>query len=161
MKQEIVAQQSLFKIGNQSAEAATKVSYLIAEAIAKRGKPFSDGELVKNCLEIFTDVVCPTKKSLVENTFMVNKEKEIAFLDDNFWLNDLAFLIDMTKCMAELNVRLQGKYQLVHRLYEHIVTFIEKLNQKILNATTLHCVHRKNIQGLIGDYKRSPSVVNG
>ncbi|ESO00210.1 hypothetical protein HELRODRAFT_125575, partial [Helobdella robusta] len=67
MKQEIVAQQSLFKIGNQSAGAATKVSYLIAEAIAKRGKPFSDGELVKHCLEIFTDVVCPTKKSLVEN----------------------------------------------------------------------------------------------
>ncbi|ESN91316.1 hypothetical protein HELRODRAFT_125570, partial [Helobdella robusta] len=66
MKQEIVAPQSLFKIGNQSAEAATKVSYLIAEAIAKRGKPFSDGELVENCLEIFTDV-CPTKKSLVEN----------------------------------------------------------------------------------------------
>ncbi|ESN99372.1 hypothetical protein HELRODRAFT_66579, partial [Helobdella robusta] len=64
------------------------------------------------------------------------------FLDDNFWLNNLAFLIDMTKCMAELNVRPQGKYQLVYRLYEHIVTFIEKLKlvqKQMVQKKVTHC----------------------
>ena len=49
-----------------SSEAATKVSFLIAETIAKKWKPFSDGQLVKDCLQIFTDVVFPDK-SFVEN----------------------------------------------------------------------------------------------
>ena len=58
---------------------------------------------------------------------MINKGKDVYFLNDDTWLNDLAFLVDMTKFLAELNVRLQGKDQLVHKLYEHVVTFIQKL----------------------------------
>ena len=67
LKQSIAGQQSFFKVANQSSEAATRVSFLIAETIAKKGKPFSDGQFVKDCLQIFTDVVLPDKKSLVEN----------------------------------------------------------------------------------------------
>lgn len=67
LKQSVVSQQSFFKVANQSSEAATKVSFLIAEAIAKKGKPFSDGEFVKDCLKMFTDLVCPDKNCLVEN----------------------------------------------------------------------------------------------
>lgn len=59
-------------------------------------------------------------------TFMTTKEKDARFLD-SIWLNDLACLVDMTKYMAELNVRLQGKGQLVHKLYEHAITFVQKL----------------------------------
>ena len=33
-------------------ELATKVSFLISEAIAKRGKPLYDGDFVKDCLDI-------------------------------------------------------------------------------------------------------------
>ena len=51
-------------------------------------------------------------------------------------------LVDMTKFMAELNVRLQGKDQLVHKLYEHVVTFIQKLkliqSQMVLKKV-VHC----------------------
>ena len=64
LKQNIAGQQSFFEVANQSSEA---VSFLIAETIAKKGKPFSDGQLVKDCLRIFTDVVFPDKKSFVEN----------------------------------------------------------------------------------------------
>ena len=60
-------------------------------------------------------------------TFMANKGKDVSFLDDTSWLSDLAFLVDMTKYMADLNVKLQGKDQLVHKLFEHVVTFIQKL----------------------------------
>ena len=38
LKQDMVGQQSTFKDGRQSSEEATKDSFLIAEAIAKRGK---------------------------------------------------------------------------------------------------------------------------
>ena len=68
LKQNMIGQQSFFKAARQSSEAATKVSFLISEAIAKRGKPLSDGDFVKDCLDIFTSVVCPDKKSMVEKT---------------------------------------------------------------------------------------------
>ena len=68
LKENMIGQQSLFKAARQSSEAATKVSFLITEAIAKRGKPLSDGEFVKDCLDIFTSVVCHDKKSMVEKT---------------------------------------------------------------------------------------------
>ena len=58
--------QSLFNAARQSSETATKVSFMITEAIVKRGKPLSGGEVVENCLEIFTYVVCPDKKSMVD-----------------------------------------------------------------------------------------------
>lgn len=66
LQQSVVGQQSLFTAVSKSSEASTKVSFLLAEAIAKRGKAFSDGEFVKECLGLFTSVVCPEKKSEVE-----------------------------------------------------------------------------------------------
>lgn len=61
LKQNMIEHQSFFQVANQSSEAATKVSFLTAEAIAKRGKPLSDGEFVKECMGIFTSVVCRDK----------------------------------------------------------------------------------------------------
>ena len=34
--------------------------------MAEIGKPFCDGEFIKNCLTIFTEYACPNKKHLVE-----------------------------------------------------------------------------------------------
>ena len=68
LNENIIDGQYLFKGARQSPEAATKVSFLITEAIAKRGKPLSTGEFVKDCLDIFTSVVCPDKKSIVDKT---------------------------------------------------------------------------------------------
>jgi uncharacterized protein (UPF0179 family) len=39
-----------------------KVSYLTGEKTAKRGKPFVDGEFVKECLQCAVDIVCPAEK---------------------------------------------------------------------------------------------------
>jgi len=35
--------------------------------MTEKGKPFSDGEFIKNCLTIFTEYACPEKKHLVEH----------------------------------------------------------------------------------------------
>ena len=44
---------------------------------------------------------------------MKSKEKDVSFIENEHWLNDLAFLVDITKYLAELNVKLQGKEQYV------------------------------------------------
>ena len=36
--------------------------------MAKKRKPFNDGEFIKNCLTTFTDYACPQNKHLVEQT---------------------------------------------------------------------------------------------
>ena len=49
--------------------------------------------------------------------FMKSKKKDVNSMEDDQWLNDLAFLVDITKYLAELNVKLQGKEQCVNKLY--------------------------------------------
>lgn len=68
LKQNLTGQQKFFKVANSNSETATKVSFCIAEAIAKRGKPFSDGEFIKDCLRMFINATAPDKLSVVENT---------------------------------------------------------------------------------------------
>ena len=57
---------------------------------------------------------------------MESKHQNVAFLRDENWLNDLAFLTDITQHLSELNLKLQGKSQLVNKLIEHICAFDEK-----------------------------------
>ena len=46
----------------------TKLSFKLCECLAEKGKPFSDGEFIKDCLTIFTEYACPEKKNLVDQT---------------------------------------------------------------------------------------------
>ena len=36
--------------------------------MAEKGKPFNNGEFIKNCLTVFTEYACPEKKHLAEQT---------------------------------------------------------------------------------------------
>ena len=44
-------------------------------------------------------------------------------LSDENWLNDLAFHTDITQHLSDLNMKQQGKSQLVNKLFEHICVF--------------------------------------
>ena len=66
LKRNTAGQQLLLKTLSKSSEETTKISFLIAEVIAMRGKPLSEGEFVKDCLSMFTSVACPDKTSVVE-----------------------------------------------------------------------------------------------
>ena len=57
---------------------------------------------------------------------MESKHQNVAILRDAIWLIDLAFLTNITQHLSELNVKVQGKSQLVNRLFEHICAFDEK-----------------------------------
>ncbi|XP_077966599.1 general transcription factor II-I repeat domain-containing protein 2-like [Styela clava] len=59
----------------------TKVSYLIAEKLAKKGKPLIDGELIKECIVIAFNEYCPDKVNLVKEACL--SHQTIDDLGDN------------------------------------------------------------------------------
>ena len=56
--------------------------------------------------------------------FIESNHQNVAFLSDEGWLNDLAFLTDITQHLSELNLKPQWKSQLVNKLCEHICAFV-------------------------------------
>ena len=59
---------------------------------------------------------------------MFLKEKQnVDFLENEEWLNDLSFFVDITKVLAELNLHLQGKNQLCFSMFDRITSFTKKL----------------------------------
>ena len=44
------------------------------------------------------------------------------------WLSDLAFLVDISKHMNVLNIKLQGRDKLITKLFEHVCAFMMKLH---------------------------------
>ena len=63
----------------------TKVSYLIAEKLAKKGKPLVDGELIKEYIVIAFNEYCPDKVNLVKETCLSHQTigRRIDDLGDN------------------------------------------------------------------------------
>ena len=62
-----------------------KVSYLIAEQLAKKGKLLVDGELTKECIVIAFNEYCPDKVNLVKETGLSHQTigRRIDDLSDN------------------------------------------------------------------------------
>ena len=60
-------------------------------------------------------------------------------MEDESWLCDLAFLVDITTRMNKLNTRLQQKDQYASEMYRHINGFMNKLRLwYTLNANLFH-----------------------
>ncbi|KAK4877398.1 hypothetical protein RN001_009904 [Aquatica leii] len=68
MKRGLKSQQFLFKKVNSEQEAVTRASFRVAHSIAKHGKPFTDGELIKDCIIAAAEEMCPEKANLFKNT---------------------------------------------------------------------------------------------
>ncbi|XP_067407567.1 general transcription factor II-I repeat domain-containing protein 2A-like [Emydura macquarii macquarii] len=60
-------QQSLFTNTHQVSKAAVKASYLIAHELVRSPKPFSDGEIIKKCMLMTTELICPDKQRTFAN----------------------------------------------------------------------------------------------
>lgn len=58
------SQQSLFTKANTEQEPATRASFRVPLEIGKRGKPFTDGEMIKECLITVAEEICPKKVNL-------------------------------------------------------------------------------------------------
>ncbi|XP_008182941.1 general transcription factor II-I repeat domain-containing protein 2-like [Acyrthosiphon pisum] len=60
----IQGQSSSIKKCYKDSEASVKASYTIAQKIAAKSKPFTDGEFIKECMEAASEILCPSKKQL-------------------------------------------------------------------------------------------------
>ena len=57
-------QRNLF-VSDSSIANTVRASYLVSQILAKRMKPFSDGEMVKECLLVIADIAFPDKKDII------------------------------------------------------------------------------------------------
>ncbi|CAG4978200.1 unnamed protein product [Parnassius apollo] len=64
LKRGLKSQQSLFTKANTEQESATCASLRVALEIGKRGKPFTDGEMIKEFLIAVAEEICPEKVNL-------------------------------------------------------------------------------------------------
>jgi hypothetical protein len=55
------------------------------------------------------------------------KGNTINRVKDDEWVCDLAFLVDVTGYLNELNLRVQKQVQFVHELHGHVKAFCNKL----------------------------------
>jgi hypothetical protein len=65
LRKMLTSQQTLMTKSTNDSEIAVKESYSVSEIIAKRLKPYSDSEFVKECLEVVGDILCPKKKIIL------------------------------------------------------------------------------------------------
>lgn len=59
--------------------------------------------------------------------FLNEKGKVVPELENLDWLCDLAFLVDLTSHLNNLNIKLQGNNQLISQLANHVAAFEQKL----------------------------------
>lgn len=64
MKGGLAAQQNVFLRQTQVNQAAVRASYKVAHLLATHGKPFTDGDFVKECMLAVAEEVCPDKKDV-------------------------------------------------------------------------------------------------
>ena len=74
-------------------------------------------------------------------TFVREKGLEVPEFSDSKWLSDFAFLVDITNHLNSLNLKLQGKNQLVNVLYEHVCAFQAKLRLWEFQLKQQNCAH--------------------
>ncbi|KAK8389084.1 hypothetical protein O3P69_020808 [Scylla paramamosain] len=78
--------------------------------------------------------------------FMEMKGTPVRELSDSKWLCDLAFMVDITKYLSELNVKLQGPNQLLSSLLSHVKSFEAKLKLWKVQLERSNTVHFPTLQ---------------
>lgn len=80
------------------------------------------------------------------DTFMRSKGREHEQFTNFMWINDLAFLSDITEHMSILNQQLQGKQQNISSLWQHVSGFKNKLQLWKRQLQDGTCPHFKTLQ---------------
>ncbi len=77
----------------------------------------SRGEMLKRVYELREQIV----------TFMAEKGKPVPQLEDKVFLMDFSFLVDITAHLNDLNLKLQGKGNLITDMFDQVLAFEMKL----------------------------------
>jgi hypothetical protein len=67
LRKKLTSQQTFMRKCTNDSEIAVKAIYAVSEIIAKRLKPCSDGDFVKDCLEAVGDIIYQEKRTLISS----------------------------------------------------------------------------------------------
>ena len=73
LKRSLGAQQAAFTRPNLEKENVVRASYVVSELIAKKLKPHSDGEFVKECLVATAELLAPDKVKLFQSVSLLRR----------------------------------------------------------------------------------------
>jgi hypothetical protein len=66
LKCDLQRQQNILTVVTKTNEAAVQTSFIISQIIAKKSKPFTDGDYVKECIMEAAEILCPEKKQFLK-----------------------------------------------------------------------------------------------
>ena len=81
--------------------------------------------------------------------FLYDKGRDVQELNDDEWVQDLAFMVDITEHLNCLNIKLQGRNKFVNDLHETICAFEMKLDlfaRQLADCNTTHFPTLKSLQ---------------
>ncbi|KAG6926162.1 GTF2I repeat domain containing 2 [Chelydra serpentina] len=82
------------------------------------------------------------------DSFMKMKDKEVPQLADSTFNCNLAFLTDVTDHLNALNLKLQGRKQVITQMYDHVKSFKVKLTLWGKQLTAGNLVHFSTLSSL-------------
>lgn len=91
--------------------------------------------------------------------FLKEKGKDTSMLENLTWISELAFCVDILKYINEINIKLQGKNQLISDMYFHIKSFEIKLKLLKSHIEKNELIHFPNCKTLFESSEFSLSTV--
>ncbi|KAG0717726.1 General transcription factor II-I repeat domain-containing protein 2 [Chionoecetes opilio] len=152
---------SLFRKQTTEADKVTNASYEVSRLLARRMKPFTDGDFIKECIMVVIDSLCPEKRSAFESVSLSPRTvcRRIEEMSDsvndslknccsNFYAFSLALdeSTDM-KDTAQLAIFIRGVIAAL-QVYEEFLQFVPlhgtTTGQDIFDAV-LQCVKQHSL----------------
>ena len=73
LKKSLSSPQKFFQKVTIQEDSTIKASYTVAYLIAKKSKPFTDGEFIKRCIECTADIICHEKRGILLKSVYLTK----------------------------------------------------------------------------------------
>ncbi|UYV67078.1 hypothetical protein LAZ67_4003833 [Cordylochernes scorpioides] len=92
--------------------------------------------------------------------FLITKNQDITLFSDQVWLQDFSFMVDITKHLSVLNLKLQGKDQIITNMCDQVNAFKCKLvlwEKQLKNEDLMHfptCNMYKSSLGETASYQK-------
>ncbi|UYV74832.1 hypothetical protein LAZ67_12001195 [Cordylochernes scorpioides] len=92
--------------------------------------------------------------------FLITKNQDITLFSDQVWLQEFSFMVDITKHLSDLNLKLQGKDQIITNMCDQVNAFKCKLvlwEKQLKNEDLMHfptCNMYKSSLGETASYQK-------
>ena len=135
----------MFKKSNQESKASTHACLVVAYEIAKHGKPFSEGEFVKDCM-LKVEIACPDKLLAFQNISLSRmtiscRVGEIARDINNQLKNDIGFTAHLLISIWKVS----ENFQISERLFA-MISLKDRTQSSDLCDAVSDAIDKSNLQ---------------